>query len=97
MKDEKTSYVYILTNENKTVLYTGVTADLIRRVGEHKNKVVNGFTEKYKVDRLVYYEVVSDITEAIVREKQIKGLLRSKKNELIAKQNPYWRDLYDEL
>ena len=80
-------YVYILTNINNTVLYTGVTNDLIRRCHEHKNKLVKGFTEKYNVDKLVYYEVFDYIDLAIKREKQIKGFSRAKKDILINKIN----------
>jgi putative endonuclease len=88
-------YVYILTNKNNTVLYTGVTNDLARRCYEHKNKLVKGFTEKYNVDKLVYYETINFIDLAIHREKQIKGYSRIKKEALIAKLNPEWQELYD--
>ena len=91
------SYVYLLANKHNNVLYTGVTSDLIRRVYEHKNKLVAGFTQKYNVDRLVYYEVCSGIVVAIEREKQIKGWSRKKKHELINALNPEWNDLYLEL
>jgi putative endonuclease len=86
-------YVYMLTNWNNRVLYTGVTNDLERRIYEHKNKLVKGFTAKYNVNKLVYFECTSDITAAITREKQIKGWTRQKKNELIQSVNPKWRDL----
>ena len=86
-------YVYILTNNKKTVLYTGVTNNLERRIYEHKHKLIKGFTEKYNVDRLVYIETTSDVQSAITREKQIKNLLRSKKEELINSVNPQWQDL----
>jgi putative endonuclease len=86
-------YVYMLTNWNNRVLYTGVTNDLERRIYEHKNKLVKGFTAKYNVNKLVYFECTSDITTAITREKQIKGWTRQKKNELIQSVNPKWRDL----
>lgn len=89
--------IYLLTNKHKNVLYVGVTNNLIRRVFEHKNKLVKGFTEKYSVDRLVYYEMYNDITDAIAREKQIKGWARKKKNELINQLNPEWKDLYEEI
>lgn len=82
------SYVYLLTNKHNNVLYTGVTNNLIRRIYEHKNKLVKGFTQKYNVDRLVYYEVCSGIIVAIEREKQIKGWSRKKKNDLINALNP---------
>lgn len=88
------SYVYLLANKYNNVLYTGVTNDLIRRVYEHKNKLVAGFTQKYNVDRLVYYEVCSGIIVAIEREKQIKGWSRKKKQDLISSLNPEWKDLY---
>ncbi len=86
-------YVYILTNKTKTVLYTGVTNNLQRRIYEHKNKLIDGFTKRYNVDRLVYYEMTSDVKSAIKREKQIKNLLRRKKEELINTFNPDWDDL----
>jgi putative endonuclease len=75
------------------VLYTGVTNDLQRRVYEHKNKLVKGFTKKYNVIKLVFYEVCNDIESAILREKQIKGWLRTKKIALVESMNPEWRDL----
>ena len=81
-------YIYILTNKNNTVLYTGVTNDLVRRCYEHKIKLNKGFTEKYNVDKLIYYEVFDYIDLAIKREKQIKGYSRSKKDMLIDKVNP---------
>ena len=84
--------VYILANRSKT-LYTGVTNDLVRRVTEHKAKLVPGFTTKYKVDKLVYFEETGSIEEAITREKQIKGWLRTKKIALIESANPEWEDL----
>ena len=88
------SYVYLLANKHNTVLYTGVTSDLIRRVYEHKNKLVNGFTQKYNVDRLIYYEACANIVVAIEREKQIKRWSRKKKDDLINALNPEWADLY---
>ena len=87
-----TYYVYIMSNNTRT-LYTGVTNDLIRRVYEHKNKLVPGFTQKYKLDRLVYYESTGDVRAALQREKQIKGWVRAKKVGLIISKNPAWRDL----
>jgi putative endonuclease len=93
----RTFYVYILTNKNRTVLYTGVTNDLTRRVWEHKDKMHDGFTKWYNVDRLVYYEAFDDVREAIAREKQIKGGSRQKKIDLINGMNKDWRDLYEEL
>jgi putative endonuclease len=95
MKTE--SYIYLLANAHDNVLYTGVTNDLIRRVYEHKNKIVAGFTQKYNVDRLVYFEVCPDIMAAIAREKQIKGWSRKKKNDLVNTLNPGWDDLYRSL
>ena len=88
-------FVYILTNTHNTVLYTGVTNDLIRRVYEHKNHLDKGsFTARYNVDVLVYYEVTSSAEAAIEREKQIKGWNRKRKNKLIESKNPGWEDLY---
>jgi putative endonuclease len=90
--------VYILTNKNHTVLYTGVTNDLIRRVYEHKNHLdLNSFTAKYKVMKLVYFEETSDVTAAIEREKQIKSWSRNRKTDLIFEKNPHWVDLYNRL
>jgi putative endonuclease len=88
----KQYYVYIITNRSKT-LYTGVTNDLMRRVYEHKNKMVDGFTKKYNITKLVYYEETDDVQAAIAREKQIKGWLRKKKMALIESVNPEWKDL----
>jgi putative endonuclease len=88
------SYIYLLANKHNNVLYTGVTSDLIRRVYEHKNKLVKGFTQKYNVDRLVYYEACANIVMAIEREKQIKAWSRKKKDDLINALNPEWDDLY---
>jgi len=85
-------YVYILTNKSKT-LYTGVTNDLERRVYEHKNRLVPGFTFQYNISRLVFFEMTPDVRAAIAREKQIKGWTRRKKLALIASANPRWRDL----
>lgn len=85
-------YVYIMTNRSKT-LYTGVTNDLTRRVFEHKNKMIDGFTKRCNITRLAYYEETIDIQAAITREKQIKGWLRSKKIALIESVNPNWNDL----
>ncbi len=90
-------YVYILTNKTNNVLYTGVTNNLARRIFEHKNKVNVGFTSKYNVDKLVYYEVFDSAYEAISREKQIKGWLRIKKILLIKSINPDFHDFSDDL
>lgn len=91
------SCVYLLTNKHNTVLYTGVTNDLSRRIYEHKNKLIIGFTQKYNVTILVYYEVFPTIMDAIDREKQIKGWSRKKKEDLINTVNPKWDDLYQSL
>ena len=88
----RTYYVYILTNATRR-LYVGVTNDLERRLYEHKSRLVPGFTRKYKIDWLVYYEQTSDVEAARAREKQIKGWRRSKKVALIEMMNPSWRDL----
>ena len=88
----KQYYVYIMTNRSKT-LYAGVTNDLVRRVYEHKNKMIDGFTRKYNLTHLVYFEETTDVQAAIAREKQIKGWLRSKKVALIESANPRWNDL----
>jgi putative endonuclease len=88
----KQYYIYIMTNNSRT-LYTGVTDDLLRRVYEHKNKLIAGFTQKYNITKLVYYEITSDVQAAIQREKQIKGWLRKKKIALIEASNPEWEDL----
>jgi putative endonuclease len=88
----KQYYVYIMTNNSRT-LYTGVTDNLIRRVYEHKNKLVEGFTQKYNITKLVHYETTTDARVAIQREKQIKGWLRKKKIALIEAANPEWKDL----
>ena len=86
-----------MTNKTNRVLYTGVTNDLQRRVYEHKKKLVEGFTKKYNIDKIVYYEVCEDIESAILREKQIKGGARQGKIELVNSMNKEWRDLYEEL
>ena len=88
-------YVYIMTNRSRT-LYTGVTSNLYRRVYEHKNKLIAGFTKKYKITKLVYYEVTNEVASAIAREKQIKGWLRKKKIALIESLDPEWNDLNEE-
>jgi putative endonuclease len=91
---DKQYYIYLMTNDNNTVIYTGVTSDLKRRVYEHKEKFVKGFTKRYNIDKLVYYEVCGDVIAAISREKQIKAGSRSKKISLIESMNKDWRDLY---
>ncbi len=89
-------YVYILTNWNNKVMYIGVTGNLIRRLYEHKHGIHEGFTKKYHVHKLVYFEETSDVYAALTREKQLKGLLRSKKNALVEAMNPDWHDLSDD-
>jgi putative endonuclease len=91
-KSSKSYYVYIMSSLSRT-LYTGVTNNLERRVNEHKSGAVSGFTKRYKVDRLVYFQETNDIAAAIAAEKQIKGMLRPKKIALIEEENPSWRDL----
>ena len=86
-----------MTNNTNTVTYTGVTNDLIRRVYEHKNKLLEGFTSKYKITKLVYYEVAEEIESAILREKQIKSWPRKAKVALIKRMNPDWHDLYQDI
>ncbi len=87
-------YVYIMANKTDSTLYIGVTNDLVRRVYEHKNKLIEGFTCRYNVTKLVYFEITEDINAAIAREKQLKLWKRDKKNSLIASLNPRWEDLY---
>ena len=89
----KNYYVYILTNKTHSVLYIGVTSDIERRLYEHKNKLIKGFTSRYNLDKLVFIEQTTGAIAAIAREKQLKGWLRKKKDTLIAEQNPDWRDL----
>ena len=93
----KEFYVYMMTNRSRVVLYTGVTSKLEGRVWQHKNHVVKGFTSRYKLDRLVYYEQFADPISAITREKEIKGWRREKKNDLVRKLNPNWEDLGKKL
>ena len=91
-------YVYILSNNHKNVLYTGVTNDLVRRVYEHKQHLDKGsFTDRYNVECLVYYESTSDVKEALEREKQIKGWNRKRKNKLVESKNPSWAELYNSI
>jgi putative endonuclease len=91
----KEYFVYIMTNKSKT-LYTGVTDNLIRRVAEHKQGTIKGFTSKYQINKLVYFESGNNINEALYREKQIKGWLRKKKVALIEPENPEWKDLSED-
>ena len=93
----KQYYVYILFNKQNGTLYVGVTNDLAKRVWQHKNKVIEGFTKQYAVDKLGYYEVCNDINTAIEREKQLKGGNRKAKLELIETNNPDWNDLYYDI
>lgn len=86
-------YVYLLTNNNGKVMYVGVTNDLQRRIYEHKQKLVKGFTQRYNIDRLVYFEETDDVVAAITREKQIKKWRREKKNALVAETNPCFEDI----
>jgi len=94
---KKQYYVYIMTNKGNTTLYTGVTNDLMKRAYEHRGKLVDGFTKRYNITKLVYYEVFDDIANAIEREKQIKGGSRHKKLQLINGINKEWKDLYEML
>ena len=93
----KNAYVYILTNEYNTVLYIGVTSDIVKRIYEHKNKVVDGFSKKYNLNKLVYYESYEDVVTAIEREKFLKGKVRKYKIDLINRINPNWDDLYNDI
>lgn len=88
----KSYYVYVLTNKSGT-LYIGITSNLIKRLWEHKNKVVKGFTEKYNINKLIYYEVYQDVYQAVLREKQLKNWNRSKKLSLIRGTNPKFEEL----
>ena len=97
MSYEKKGYVYILFNKKNGTLYTGVTSDLAKRVYEHKEKIVEGFTKRHGIDKLGYYEVSDSITTAIEREKQLKGGSRKNKLKLINDMNPDWTDLYNIL
>ena len=93
----KTGYVYILFNKRNGTLYTGVTSNLPQRIYRHKNRLVDGFTKKYGIDKLGYYEIFDDISDAIMREKQIKAGSRKKKLGLIESMNSSWSDLYNEI
>jgi len=90
-------YIYILFSKRNGTMYVGVTSDLVKRVYEHKGKIIEGFTKKYAIDKLGYYEVFENIVDAIAREKQIKGGSREKKIALIEGMNPDWRDLYFDI
>jgi putative endonuclease len=91
------SYVYIVSNKRNGTLYIGVTSDIKKRIWQHKEKVADGFSKKYDLDLLVWYEVHRSIEEAILREKQIKKWNRKWKLELIENENPHWKDLYNDL
>ncbi len=91
------SYIYILTNEYNKVFYIGVTTDLIKRIWEHKNKIADGFTKKYNLQKLVYYEAAGTIESAIIREKQLKNWHRKWKIDLVKTFNPTFEDLYSKI
>ena len=93
MSREHRYFVYILTNRSREVMYIGMTSDLVRRLHEHRNHVVPGFTAKYRVDTLVWFEESHDVLAALEREKQLKRWRREKKDALVASMNPHWRDL----
>jgi len=95
--NRKQYYIYIITNKINTVLYTGVTSDLKKRIWEHKEKVTEGFTKNYNINKLIFFEIYNDPENAILREKQIKAGSRIKKVKLITGINPEWKDLYDKL
>jgi putative endonuclease len=97
MPVDKHYYIYIMTNSHNTVLYTGVTNNLARRVHEHKHGLGGIFTKKYNIQKLVYYETGEDVNAVLAREKQIKGGSRKKKIDLIESLNPEWKDLYEEI
>ena len=94
---QKKGYVYILASTRNGTLYVGVTSDLAKRVEEHRQKLVHGFTKKYEISMLVYYEFFEDIRDAVIRERQIKEWKRKWKTELIQSVNPYWRDLHEDI
>jgi putative endonuclease len=93
----KTFCVYMMASKKNGTLYIGVTNDLVRRVWEHKHNIIQGFTQKYNIHKLVWFEATSDINAAIVREKRMKKWRRQWKIDLIEKENPEWVDLYDEI
>lgn len=93
----KQAYVYIMANARNTVLYVGVTGDLVKRIFAHKEKLIEGFTKRYNIVKLVYYEVFDDMENAILREKQMKAGSRQKKVDLVESMNREWRDLYEGL
>ena len=89
-------YVYVLTNKSNRVMYIGMTNDLERRLYEHKQELIEGFTKRYHVHKLVYFETTTDVRSAIAREKQLKGWRRARKNDLVETMNPEWRDLSED-
>ena len=93
MKEEKQYYVYIITNKYNTAIYIGMTNDLVRRLDEHKKKIHKSHTQRYNLYKLIYYEQATDVNAALNKEKEIKKWSRKKKNELIYKLNPTWKDL----
>jgi putative endonuclease len=93
----KEYFVYILASKNNKVIYIGITDDLVGRVWQHKNDVIEGFTKRYQVHKLVYYEIIEDVAEAILREKRMKRWKRQWKNNVINKFNHNWDDVYDQL
>ncbi len=97
MSREHRYYVYLLTNRNNKVMYVGVTSDLVRRIHQHRTRAVPGFTARYNLHKLVYFEETADVHAAIARERQIKKWRREKKNALVDRMNPQWRDLWEEL
>ncbi|MBI2459133.1 MAG: GIY-YIG nuclease family protein [Parcubacteria group bacterium] len=97
MKEERYYYVYLLASKRNGTLYIGVTSNLADRIDKHKQGIYDGFTKKYKVDKLVYCEVYNDVRDAINREKQLKNWQRKWKIELVEKENSTWRDLYNEI
>lgn len=94
---EKQGFTYIITNSSNTTLYIGVTSNLIKRIWEHKNHVVNGFSKRYNLEKLVYFEQCDSIETAILREKFLKGKTRQYKISLIEKENPTWKDLFEDI
>ena len=97
MTYNKQYYVYLISNKNNTTIYTDITSDIKRRIWEHKNNITKGFSSKYNLHKLLYYEIYQDPENAIIREKQIKSGRREKKIRLIESMNPKWIDLYDNL
>ena len=93
----KKGYLYILASQRNGTLYVGVTSALVKRIAEHRQKLVEGFTKKYEVTNLVYFETFEDIRDAIIRERQIKEWKRKWKTDLIQSVNPYWRDQYEDI